>query len=111
MPHVLRGGRAQLRQPLGEADELVELRLFLLSTEVGVVQVLAAPGGVDAGRLQLRIRLRGDPDVFPRRRDHEGTDALELLVVLDRVSARVDVAEASARAQPSPTPRPRHAPG
>ena len=45
---------AEIRQPLREPDQLVELRLLLLRAEVRVVEVLLPPGGVDTGRLQLR---------------------------------------------------------
>src|SRR5579872_4762050 len=60
---------AQLRQLLAEADEALELRALLLGAEIGVVDVLLPPGGVVAGRLELRARTRGDPDVLPGRRD------------------------------------------
>src|SRR5262249_10730386 len=53
-------------------------------------------------------RARRDPDVLPGRRDHERVDPLELLLVLDRVTARVDVAKTPTRSQAPPTPLPRH---
>ncbi|HET9469208.1 MAG TPA: hypothetical protein VFO48_12375, partial [Vicinamibacterales bacterium] len=63
--HVLAHRHPQLRQRLREANELVELRLLPLRAEVGVVEVLAAAGLVDARRLQLRAGAGGDPDVLP----------------------------------------------
>jgi hypothetical protein len=48
---------AQLRQPLGEADQLVVLRLLLLRAKGRVVEVLLAARGIDARSLQLRARL------------------------------------------------------
>src|SRR6266542_4736563 len=68
----------------------------------------APAGGVETRRLQLRSRTRRDPDLLPGRRDHECPDALELLLVRDRVSACVDVTEASARSDPSPASFSRH---
>ena len=73
----------QVGQPLGEADEVVELRLLLLRPELRVVQVLAPAGAIDPGRLELRFRARRDPDVAPRGRDDQRLDALDLLGVGD----------------------------
>ena len=61
----------QLGQPLGEADQLVVLRLLLTGSEVRVVEVLLAPRSVDTGCLKLGARGRRDPDVLPGRGDRE----------------------------------------
>jgi hypothetical protein len=57
------------------------------SAEIGVVEVLAAPGRVDARGPHLRRRARRDPDIAPRRRDHKLFDPGELRLVLDLFSA------------------------
>src|SRR5205823_7539603 len=108
--HVLRHSCTQVRKALREADQPVELRLLLLSPKRRVVQVLPASGRVDAGGLQFGGRAWRDPDVFPRRRDDERPDPLELLRIGYAVSARVDVAEPSPRALPSPASPASHSP-
>src|SRR4051812_1642347 len=108
--HVLRHRRSELRQLLREADELVVLRLLLLRPKRRVVEVLPPAGGIQADRLQLPGRARRDPDVLPRRRDHERLDALELRLVGDLVPAGVVVREPSTRPHAAPTPFSRHRP-
>ena len=98
---------AQFRQSLAEHHEPVVLALLLRCAERRVVEVLAPAGPVDSGRLELRPRVRRDPDVLPRRRDDEAVDALERLLVGDRPIVRVDVAKAL-RPLPPPPPAPRH---
>ena len=56
--HVLAHRHPQVRQSLGETDELVELGLLLLRAELGVVEILPPSRLVDAGRLQLGARAR-----------------------------------------------------
>jgi hypothetical protein len=108
--HVPRHGRPQVRQALGKANQPVELRLLLLRPEIPVIDVLLPSGSVDAGGLELRRRAGRDPDLFPGGRDDERLDPLELFLVDDATSARVDVTEVSARSFASPSPLPRHAP-
>jgi hypothetical protein len=69
--HVLSHREAQVGQLLGKPDQLLELRLVLLSAECRVVAVLPASGSVDPRRLEPGARARRDPNVFPRRRDGE----------------------------------------
>ena len=99
----------QVGQLLREAHELVELRLLLPGAELRVVEVLAAPGLVDTGRLELRARPRRDPDVLPGRRDHELLDALDLGGIVDPPAATVQVAKASLRPRAPPSTSARHA--
>jgi len=108
--HVLRHRRAQVRQTLGKENQTVEFRLLLLSAKIRVVDVLFSTRRVDAGGLELGRSAARDPDVFPGRRNHERLDPLELLLVGDAISARVDVAEPPARTFASESPLPRHAP-
>src|SRR6266536_6086510 len=44
--HVFRHRKTKIRQSFRELDQAVELRLLLLCTELGVVEVLPPPGGV-----------------------------------------------------------------
>ena len=80
---VLRHRRAQLREMLAEADQLVVLGLLLARAEVGVVEVLPPAGLVDAGRLELRSGTRGDPDVAPGRRNRQRGNPGEGILVRD----------------------------
>src|SRR5260221_430440 len=107
---MLRHRRAQLRQLLRELDELVVLGLLLRSAIRGVVEVLLPTGLVVARRLQLRPRARGDPDLFPGRRDRELLDALELRRVADPATPLVDVPEGTLPSLPSPPHADLHCP-
>src|SRR5581483_10179596 len=49
----------------------------------GVVPVLLAPLRVAPGRLDVTVRVRGDPDVGPRGRDREALDPREGVRVVD----------------------------
>ena len=106
--HVPAHHLAQLGQLLGEADQLVVLRLFLTRAVRRVVEVLLTAGGVDAGGLQLRARPGRDPDVFPGGRDRQRLDTLELRGVGDSPAAPVEIPEMASRADPCPPSFPRH---
>ena len=95
------------RKSLGEVKKPVELRLLLRCPVPWVVAVLLPLGGVDARGLDMRARVRRDPDVLPGRRDDERSDASELLRITYLRSGRVDVAEATPP-QPSPVSTSRH---
>ena len=60
-----------------ELDHRVELLGVAPLAPAVVVAVLLAPGGVDAGRLDVAHRVGADPDVLPGRRDGELADPLE----------------------------------
>src|ERR1700689_4081071 len=57
-----------------ELLHVLKLQVVLLLAPELVVEVLAAPGCVDAGCLQMAERIRADPHVSPRRRDYERMD-------------------------------------
>jgi hypothetical protein len=61
-----------------------------------VVEVLLAPGGVDAGGLQMAVRVRADPHVLPGRGDSQSGDALDVLGLRELVALVVQVLEALA---------------
>src|SRR5262249_38995362 len=61
-----------------------------------VVAVLLAPAGVAAGRLDVPIGARPDPDLAPGRGDGEGADTRQRLGFSDRAPAAVHGAEALA---------------
>ena len=61
-----------------------------------VVAVLLAPLGVAAGRLEVAVGVRADPDVRPGRRDREGADARQRRLVAHRLPVRHPVGEARA---------------
>jgi len=63
-----------------------------------VVAVLLASAGVAAGRLQVRVGARADPDVGPGRRDDERLDATEIGLVAKGGAVRFGVTEGIALA-------------
>jgi hypothetical protein len=54
-----------------------------------VVEVLAAPFGIEAGGLEVGVRSGGDPNVRPCRGDPQGAHALQRLGIYHRFPARV----------------------
>src|SRR5688572_22998901 len=79
---------------VGELEHLLELAPVLLRPPRIVVEVLLAPGVVEAGRLDVPLRVGADPDFPPRRRDRELPDALERGLVGQPVPRLVLVAKA-----------------
>ena len=77
--------RSNLSASLGEAP-------------VGVIAVLLAAARVAAGRLEVAVRARADPDVLVRRRDREGADALQLGRLAHPLAVGADVGEVVADA-------------
>jgi hypothetical protein len=69
-----------------------------------VVEVLPPPAGIRADRLQVPVRVRADPDISPRRWDHQIPDALHLDGVVDPRAVLVEVDE-PAPAAPARPPR------
>ena len=57
----------------------VELLLVALLLPLLVVEVLATARGVGSDRLDVAVRVRADPDLLPRGRDHQVLDALQAL--------------------------------
>src|ERR1044072_6572678 len=99
---VLRHRSWEDGQFLAEADELVELRLLLARSKLGVVEGLHPAGAVDTRCLQLGVGSRRDPDVAPGGRDAQRLDPRECSLVGGPLSARVHVAESYPRPQPPP---------
>jgi hypothetical protein len=66
-----------------------------------VVEVLLAPGGVDAGCLKMPERVGTDPNVLPGRRDRQLAETLGDVLVLDPAPLLVEVREPPPAAQPS----------
>ena len=62
---------------------------------------LLAAFGIAPGRLKVTARAGTDPDVFPRRRDGEGFDALQSRLVTDQALIGVSIHEAAAAPDPS----------
>jgi hypothetical protein len=61
-----------------------------------VVEVLLAPGFVDARRLNVTVRIAADPDVAPGRWDRQRSNPLKCVLVSDAPAFGVEVAEAAA---------------
>jgi hypothetical protein len=93
---VLADHLSQTRKSACEVEHLVELLLVAPRAPARVVEVLLASRGVDAGGLQMTIRVRADPDIGPGGRDRELADPREHFLVADPVTVRVQVLESSA---------------
>src|SRR4029453_1509715 len=76
-----------------------------------VGQVPAPSGGLGPRRLQVSEGIGADPDVRPRRRDREGADPPDRVVVGHLRSGRIEVGEAPTTAlSPDPRTLARHPP-
>src|ERR1700733_13461128 len=83
------------------------LRLVTHRVPPRVVAVLLSAARVAAGRLDVAVRERADPDLLPRGRNGERADARERRLVVDRLAARGDVREIGPAADPlAANPRP-----
>jgi hypothetical protein len=79
VPQPARQTPAKPGEQIGELEHPLELGAIAVLAPARVIQVLPASGGVDTGGLQVAERVRADPHVFPRRRDDQVSDALEIL--------------------------------
>jgi hypothetical protein len=61
-----------------------------------MIKVLLAPPFITTGRLEMTMVERANPNFFPRRRNHQSTDALERMPITN------DSAFGSAIAKPMP---------
>ena len=61
--------RPDRRQRRGEREQMLVFRLLARLAIFGVIFVLLAPFDVAAGRLNVPIRRRTDPDIGPCRWD------------------------------------------
>ena len=61
-----------------ELESARELAAVTTLAPARVVEVLTATGIVDAGRLDVGVRIDGDPDVLPRGRNDEVMNALAI---------------------------------
>lgn len=90
---VARDAGADARQREPEGLEALELGLVLEKPPVGVVAVLLAAAGIDAGGLEVAIGQRADPHLRVGRRNGQHADAGELVRVAHPAALRVAVAE------------------
>ena len=86
---------AQAGQRVREVDHVVELLLVAAPAPGVVVAVLLAPGGVEAGRLQMAVGIRADPHVAPGGRDRQLADARQVRRVADKLAVGLVVGEAA----------------
>jgi hypothetical protein len=87
-----------LPDDFAEVEEALELRALAISPETGMVAVLLAPARVTRGDLEVSVLVRADPDVGPRRRDHERAEALNRVLGDDKTAIGVVVREAATAA-------------
>jgi len=81
-----------------DAFELLEVALL---APLRVVQVLAPAGIVGTDGLQVTAWVGADPDVVPRRRNHQVADSLDVASG-QGLASLVEVAEPSAVSDPAP---------
>src|SRR5262249_46182823 len=92
------GTMPDLGQRLRERDQASVLHLVAHFAPQPVVAVLLASARVAAGRLQMTARVWTDPDVLPRRRNHQRADALQLRRSANEAAVGGDIAHARLRA-------------
>jgi hypothetical protein len=63
-----------------------------------MIAILLAAARVASNSLNMAVIEGTDPNVGPRRRDHQGSDSLERMLVADGLSVGTDVIEAFAAA-------------
>ena len=63
-----------------------------------MIAVLLAPARVARGDLEMSVLVRADPDVGPRRRNHEGAEAVDRVLGDDQAAVGVVVREAATAA-------------
>jgi hypothetical protein len=86
------------RQRRAELEHALELVGVLGEAPVGVIAILLAPARVASGRLDMAVGAQADPDVFVRRRDREGPDALQFGRLAHPLAVGADVPEVVADA-------------
>ena len=97
-------GRDPLPGPgerLAEVDDADELGVVARPSPGRVVEVLPPPGVVRAHRLEVAARVRADPHVLPRGRDHQVLAALHL-VGCEPLATLVEIDESLACAASRP---------
>ncbi len=78
----------------GSTSANASMRWYLVESrsprQLRVIAILLAARRIAAGRLQMRARVGGDPDVGPRRRQHQRANARQRLRVADQPAVRID---------------------
>ncbi len=69
--HVGGRARANARQGLSERDQAAVFHFVAHLSPSRVITILLASARIAAGRLQVAVRIRADPNVRPRRGDDE----------------------------------------
>src|SRR4029077_18155020 len=81
----------------GKGDEAPVLHFVAHRSPTRMVAVLFAAARVAPRRLKMAEGIRADPDVLPRRRNGERSDALKFRTVGHRAARRIDVANTARR--------------
>ena len=68
---------ANFRQEFRESEDTLELCFIAALRPSGVIAVLFSAAIIAAGRLDVTLRLRANPDVGPGGRDGKRADPLE----------------------------------
>jgi hypothetical protein len=84
-----------------EREHALELRSVAMAAKPGVVSVLLSATGIAGRHLQMTVFVGADPDVRPRRRNHQRPEALEHRGRADSVPLGVYILEPAAVPVPS----------
>src|SRR6185437_11926347 len=101
MPQIVRGGRPQPGERVGEPEHVPELLGVALLPPEPVVEVLDPVLAVGARGLDVAERIRRDPDVRPGRRDPQRPDPVQRGGVRYLRPRRVEIAEAALAPDPA----------
>src|SRR5262245_40974374 len=82
---------ADARECLRERDETAVLHFVADLAPARVITILFAAARVATGRLQMTARIRADPHIGPRRRDHQRTNSFAFGRIRNRPAAWIHV--------------------
>src|SRR5262245_66222131 len=82
---------ADARERLRERDETAVLHFVADLAPTREITILFAAACVATGRLQVAARIRADPHIGPRRRDHQRSNSVALGRIRNRPAAWIHV--------------------
>jgi hypothetical protein len=92
-PQVVLDAAPDHGQHSSEGDHSGKFVLIADGAVRGMVAILLAAAGSATGGLKMPVGRRADPDLGPRGRNGEGTDAGKLSLAAQRLAIRTDVTE------------------
>jgi hypothetical protein len=92
-PEISADPLADRRQRAGKLSHLAVLRFLARIGPSRVVAVLLPPACIAPRRLDMAVRARADPHVFPRRRDNQRPNSEKSTGIANGASLRIAVSE------------------